>query len=245
MANIFHKVGKRILDPYAKREIVLILNKPAERVHPPEKTAPLKKNEPDPEIDEFDSLDEPELETSPLDLFVEQFQRDLRMQDNVQFVDRVPEPVKPKLVTPKKAVRKPVNPPEAKPPAPVVAEPWTHDKFWRWVSGLGWADRSDGHNPEMAKYLLRQLTKDDHAEMLKVYRQLFDTMKETLCRFLAGYDMNESNRDILVSHVIAKGEEFYMAAAADPDFLGYLISDANAPAKHNDFVDFHSLVLGL
>lgn len=253
MASIFHKVGKRLLDPYSKREIVLLLNKPANRVDPPKNTESDSKFE----DKNSDPLDEPlpELETSPLDLFVEQFQRDLSLQDNVQFVDRIPEPIKPakpKLVTPKKAAAKPNKLHAEAPALPVIvavpdppAEPWSHEKFWRWASGLGWADRSDGHSPQMATYLLSQLTKNERAEMLKVYRQLFDTMKETLSRFLAGYDMNESNRDILVSHVIAKGEEFYMAAAADPDFLGYLISDANAPAKHNDFVDFHGLVLGL
>lgn len=240
MASIFHKVGKRLLDPYAKREIVLMLDKPAAR---DDKQNLPKLIKSDPETDEL----LPEFETSPLDLFVEQFQHDLRMQDNVEFVDRVPEPAKPKLETPKKATPKPAA--KKAPALPTIvatpdppAEPWSHEKFWRWAAGLGWADRSDGHNPQMATYLLGQLTNNDHAQMLKVYRQLFDTMKETLRKFLAGYDMNESNRDILVSHVIAKGEEFYMAAAADPDFLGYLISDANAPAKHNDFVDFHTLV---
>jgi len=245
MASIFHKVGKRLIDPYAKREIVLLYTKPEVRTDKVDQPKNI-------EAESNDLLDEPlpEFETSPLDLFVEEFQRDLRLQDNVQFVDRIPEPAKPKLETPKKptvkkaAAKKAAVAPDIVAAPDPPAEPWSHEKFWRWASGLGWADRSDGHNPQMATYLLRQLTKNDRAEMLKVYRQLFDTMKETLKRFLAGYDMNESNRDVLVSHVIAKGEEFYMAAAADPDFLGYLISDANAPAKHNDFVDFHSLVTG-
>ena len=239
-ANIFHKIGKRLIDPYAKREITLFLDKPIKKepvVVPTQAVA---------EVDPLD-VQLPDFESSPLDLFVEQFQRDLRLQDNVQFVDRIPEPIKPepkpepklappKLETPKKSMKM------SKPIADSPAEPWTHEKFWRWASGLGWADRTDGHNPRMAQYLLDGLTKNERTEMMKVYTELFETMKETLKGFLSGYDMNETNRDILVSHVIAKGEEFYMAAAADPDFLSYLITDANAPAQHNDFVDFGALL---
>lgn len=255
-AGIFRKTGKRLLDPYAKREIPVYLDKPSSLASSTARLSPPAFRLPD------------MCEPSPLDAFVEQIQKDLRIQDNIKFVERQANPElsvderAPEVVNESRVALKPiveeisdelpaadlsdVEPPAPSTPAPSTPEPrstaWTHEKFWAWIGRIGWTDRTDGNPTMRGRQAIRALSPSARTEMMKVYTTLFESMKDNLDQFLSGYDMSDANRNSLISHVIAKGEEFYVAAVADPEFVGYLISDANASASHNEFVDFGELL---
>lgn len=249
--SIFKKMARRILDPYAGKEILELRTKDNEeqKVREQVRATTVALN-PVPATYE---------ETSPLDDLIEGFHQDLHIQDPVEIIrlQVVPETeVKP-------AVRKPRAAPKAKgriravdpqqdndqaqnetekpTPEPVVVA-WTDTRFWDWIAGLGWGDRSDRPNLRRAEDLVRRLNPATRDGMLGIYNRLYATLSENMQNFMKQYDMGEENRRALLSHIIARGEQFYMAICADPDFASYLITDASRPAEHNEFIDFSRLL---
>lgn len=123
-----------------------------------------------------------------------------------------------------------------------TAAEWTQEQFWIWIAGLGWGDRSDRPNTRTAEAIVRRMSEGRKRGMLARYQGLYAALAENLNNFLRGYDMGEVNRKAIISHIIARGENFYNAICADPDFASYLISDASRSAEQNEFIDFSLLL---
>lgn len=234
--SIFKRVGKRILDPYAGKEIVVLrYNHDEIKIQSSVRVIPM-------------SPTTVRTETSPLDDLVEGFRKDLHVQDMVEIV-RVGTTARDKTTAkpPPAAATKPK--PRRKQRQEAVPErddnnneAWSQERFWTWVAGLGWGDRSDRPNIKTAESMVRHMSPKKREAMLVVYNRLYEALAETLDTFMKGYDMGEKNRRALLSHIIARGETFYNAICADPDFASYLISDASLPPEQNEFIDFASML---
>jgi hypothetical protein len=131
--------------------------------------------------------------------------------------------------------------PIPKPSAPVAPpKPWTHARFWTWVSQLNWVDKSDA--PDHAHYarVMRTLQPADRQGILVPYYELLHQISEALAPVLLRYSFTPANKYAFLSHIIGKGESYFVLVCADPEFPTYTITDA--ASDDNDFVDFHSFL---
>lgn len=274
--SIFKKIGKRILDPYAGKEVLEIRRKDNDEVKMQEQVRVITMAQGTLKPTRESILTKEE--SSPLDDLVEGFHRDLQIQDPVEII-RVRTVPKAEKVSNAPKVKKPAarkltrheqllvrrearenawrdregalagpvvgvvndGEPDVVDEEPTGAE-WTQEQFWNWIAGLGWGDRSDNPHVRTAESTIRRMSPSQKQRMMAMYERLYTALAENLNNFLKGYDMGEENRRAILSHIIARGENFYNAICADPDFASYLISDASRPAEQNEFINFSLLI---
>jgi hypothetical protein len=138
----------------------------------------------------------------------------------------------------------------APPGAPVVhapgtpptekARPWTRDRFWKWVATLDWRDRNDAPDTARQVALWARLSPWDQSQIRERYSELLRNLHATMAPLVWRYEMSPGFVHGFLSHIIGRGEVFYAAIAADPEFSTYLLSDASQPIEMNDFMDFHT-----
>ncbi len=263
--SIFKRIGKRILDPYNGKVVLEIRRRDNDEAKLQEQVRVIT-------MAQIQHKAVTREESSPLDDLIEGFHRDANIQDPVEIVRIKTVPKAPKEIKkpPAKPVAKQLTKREQRdiraeerrrawnqePNTQVDAgeEPgedagddtagtaWTQEQFWTWIASLGWGDRSDSPSVRTAENAIHRLTPSKRQGMMLIYEQLYTALGENLNNFLRGYDMGDDNRRAILSHIIARGENFYNAICADPDFASYLISDASRPAEHNEFIDFGKLL---
>lgn len=263
--SIFKRIGKRILDPYNGKVVLEIRRRDNDEVKLQEQVRVIT-------MAQIQRKDVAREESSPLDDLIEGFHRDANIQDPVEIVrvktvPKVPKEIKKPAAKPvaKQLTRREqrdirneerrrawnqepntqvdaTEEPEEEVEEGTTGAAWTQEQFWVWIAGLGWGDRSDNPSVRTAEGAIRRLSPTKRQGMMLIYEQLYSALSENLNNFLRGYDMGDDNRRAILSHIIARGENFYNAICADPDFASYLISDASRPAEHNEFIDFSKLL---
>jgi hypothetical protein len=125
---------------------------------------------------------------------------------------------------------KPVAKPQAKPPAAPqpkaapVRRILNEAQFWHFIQSLNWRDRSDGPVNGSA---IQNLQGDDRSMFKQFFSKYLEELRTAFKakKFFTGFGIKDKKvEDDILSHVIARGQEFYVPVLDDPIFAEYLVN---------------------
>lgn len=102
----------------------------------------------------------------------------------------------------------------------VVNNVVTEEDFWNAIADLNWCDRSDGSMTVQNVCLSNPI--NDFAIKYK------DNLDKIITEILPNFE----DKKALISHIIAKGEQFYNFIIADPTLIHYLIPYEYQVCRH-------------
>jgi alcohol dehydrogenase YqhD (iron-dependent ADH family) len=89
----------------------------------------------------------------------------------------------------------------------------TASEFWQKIADLNWVDKSEGF------VIFNPIKLDDRVE--KFAKQF----KVHLNNIINIPDIDEESKKNIISHIIARGRDFYNAITDNPSFADYLINE--------------------
>ena len=106
----------------------------------------------------------------------------------------------------------------------------TDTKFWRIVTKLGWADRSDRI---CDRYTLNRISREEK-DFLRIniitYVRELNIVIEPLNMFInTENELDNIEKYNFLYHIIGKGSLFYRACISDPEFCKYIIHNEEQP----------------
>ena len=112
----------------------------------------------------------------------------------------------------------------------------TPEEFWKFVDEIGWKDRSQGTNHCSAFDDINVASFNSFKKHFwKYFNELKEVFEEKNIFDSLERELDEKERDALISHIIAKGQIYYATIMKEPYFCGALVG--RIPSD-DDFYDF-------
>jgi len=140
------------------------------------------------------------------------------------------------------------TPAQPTPVQPVVVAPQnttlvtTEVEFWEFITSIKWVNKTPGGSTRP-----RDVLKDSSPERkqsIKTFMEaeiakLKDIFEESAVWHLTERDLNDNEKTALMSHIVARGQVFYVSMKKDPVFAAGLVGNtSNADAFLNFMAEF-------
>lgn len=115
----------------------------------------------------------------------------------------------------------------------------SEDDFWSVIGSFDWEDGTNQTSQPHLQRLRQTYTEESYNYFLEHFRNVIENMDQAIQKANI-YDnmvreLSTEERVGLLSHIIARGREFYYQILANPDFIPYLIGHTS---EDDEFVPF-------